>query len=278
MCPAQKWRAKSIKYFVVAECGINHLGSMETAKAMIDATVSTGADAVKFQFYDWKDILHELPDKNLLEMVKQSQLSLKDLSKLRAYTKKSGINFGCTPFRTREKLAKLARIKPDFVKIRFKDGPSSSADKVGLLGPALEMPSVRQILCSVLGRPVDLMSIMWNPKVTWLYCLPMYPPQPEDFHPALMTSCNGFSDHFPYITASLVAAAVTRDEVYVIEKHVMMEDVSEVPDFPVSVDFAHLQELVEHLRLYERLKPENKMWFPLPPKLPMMVKRKGKGT
>jgi N-acetylneuraminate synthase len=35
--------------FVVAEIGINHNGSLETAKRLIDAAVLTGCDAVKFQ-------------------------------------------------------------------------------------------------------------------------------------------------------------------------------------------------------------------------------------
>ena len=35
--------------FVVAEIGINHNGSLQTAKQLIDAAVSAGCDAVKFQ-------------------------------------------------------------------------------------------------------------------------------------------------------------------------------------------------------------------------------------
>src|ERR1700745_3677419 len=35
--------------FVVAEIGINHNGSLEIAKALIDAAVAAGCDAVKFQ-------------------------------------------------------------------------------------------------------------------------------------------------------------------------------------------------------------------------------------
>ena len=35
--------------FVIAEIGINHNGSVELAKKMIDIAVTTGCDAVKFQ-------------------------------------------------------------------------------------------------------------------------------------------------------------------------------------------------------------------------------------
>ena len=35
--------------FIVAEIGINHNGSLELAKKLIDSAVSAGCDAVKFQ-------------------------------------------------------------------------------------------------------------------------------------------------------------------------------------------------------------------------------------
>ena len=35
--------------FIIAEIGINHNGSVELAKKMIDIAVATGCDAVKFQ-------------------------------------------------------------------------------------------------------------------------------------------------------------------------------------------------------------------------------------
>jgi len=35
--------------FIVAEIGINHNGSLDIAKKLIDIAVSSGCDAVKFQ-------------------------------------------------------------------------------------------------------------------------------------------------------------------------------------------------------------------------------------
>ena len=35
--------------FIIAEIGINHNGSLETAKRLIDVASSCGCDAVKFQ-------------------------------------------------------------------------------------------------------------------------------------------------------------------------------------------------------------------------------------
>jgi N-acetylneuraminate synthase len=44
-----KWVGQGHPVFVIAEIGINHNGSVETAKRMIDGAVLAGADAVKFQ-------------------------------------------------------------------------------------------------------------------------------------------------------------------------------------------------------------------------------------
>jgi len=44
-----KWVGAGAPVFVIAEIGINHNGSLELAKRMIDGAVLAGADAVKFQ-------------------------------------------------------------------------------------------------------------------------------------------------------------------------------------------------------------------------------------
>ena len=39
------------KVFIIAEAGVNHNGSLELAKKLIDVAVKAGADAVKFQTF-----------------------------------------------------------------------------------------------------------------------------------------------------------------------------------------------------------------------------------
>jgi sialic acid synthase SpsE len=45
------------KTFIIAEIGVNHNGSLNIAKKMIDAAKKAGADAVKFQIFLADDLV-----------------------------------------------------------------------------------------------------------------------------------------------------------------------------------------------------------------------------
>ena len=71
-----------IKTFIIAEAGVNHNGSLELAKKMIDVAVEAGADAVKFQTFNAEKVVSKYApkaeyqkktttaDESQLEMVK----------------------------------------------------------------------------------------------------------------------------------------------------------------------------------------------------------------
>ena len=43
---------KENKVFIIAEAGVNHNGSADLAKRLIDVAYNSGADAVKFQTFN----------------------------------------------------------------------------------------------------------------------------------------------------------------------------------------------------------------------------------
>lgn len=47
------------KIFIIAEAGVNHNGSLKTAKFLVDIAVSAKADAVKFQTFSTNEIILE---------------------------------------------------------------------------------------------------------------------------------------------------------------------------------------------------------------------------
>ena len=45
------------KVYIIAEAGVNHNGSIDTAKMLVDVASESGADAVKFQTFKAKNLV-----------------------------------------------------------------------------------------------------------------------------------------------------------------------------------------------------------------------------
>lgn len=95
---------------VIAEIGVNHNGSEELAKQLIDVAKSAGADIVKFQTFKAEKCISAVADKaeyqkqstgnteSQLDMVKRLELSFEAHKRLVSYCVESGIEFLSTAF------------------------------------------------------------------------------------------------------------------------------------------------------------------------------------
>jgi N,N'-diacetyllegionaminate synthase len=98
------------KIFIIAEAGVNHNGSIDLAKKMVDAAVEAGADAVKFQTFKAEKVVSRYApkaeyqkktttvDESQLEMIKKLELDAAAHRTLIDYCKKKKIRFLSTPF------------------------------------------------------------------------------------------------------------------------------------------------------------------------------------
>jgi N-acetylneuraminate synthase len=96
--------------FIIAEAGVNHNGSLDIAKQLVDAAVEAGADAVKFQSFDAKELAVATVDKapyqkaltgsaeSQLQMLERLQLDADQHMALRDYADRCGIEFMSAPF------------------------------------------------------------------------------------------------------------------------------------------------------------------------------------
>src|SRR5690349_19107464 len=94
--------------FVIAEAGINHNGQLDLALKLVDAAAAAGADAVKFQKRELKDLYPAslLDDPNsaewafqyMLPILKNSELSREDFHAIKERADSRGIRFMCTPW------------------------------------------------------------------------------------------------------------------------------------------------------------------------------------
>ena len=91
---------------VIAEIGINHEGSLETAKAMVDAAFSAGVEVVKHQTHIVEDEMssaakNTIPgnaDVSIYEIMRRCSLNEADELELKKYVERKGMIFISTPF------------------------------------------------------------------------------------------------------------------------------------------------------------------------------------
>lgn len=98
------------RIYIIAEAGVNHNGSLDLAKKLIEAAVEAGADAVKFQTFKAERLVSRTAPKaeyqqnatgsseTQFEMIKKLELDEDAHRVLIAHCKAHGIEFLSTPF------------------------------------------------------------------------------------------------------------------------------------------------------------------------------------
>lgn len=94
------------KPLVIAEIGINHEGSLQTAFEMVDAAVKAGAEIIKHQTHIPEDEMSNAAKKvipgnakvSIFEIMQRCALSEKDETELKRYVESKGVIFISTPF------------------------------------------------------------------------------------------------------------------------------------------------------------------------------------
>ena len=80
----------------IAEIGINHNGSFDFARTLIDAAAESGATIAKFQTYFASTRVSV--DSPIYGLLKQCELSFEDFIRLKEHTEDLGLVFSSTPF------------------------------------------------------------------------------------------------------------------------------------------------------------------------------------
>lgn len=100
----------SKQVFVIAEAGVNHNGSVEMAKRLIDVAADAGADAIKFQTFTASKMISKYAEKanyqiqttdaseTQLQMVQRLELNEDAHYQLKEYCQRRNILFLSTPF------------------------------------------------------------------------------------------------------------------------------------------------------------------------------------
>lgn len=207
------------KSYIVAEIGWNFLGNLTLAKKMIISAKRNGADAVKFQIWNPKNLKKGPWDKDgRRELYEKSYLDRKKYKILYDFSKKNKINCFASVWSI-DDLKTLSSVSKEIVKI-----PSPEAYNLNLIKEALK--NFKKVILSVgclnKNELKKLFQYKNNNKLIVLHCVSAYPLKPEDcnfkkFHYLKKIFKNvGYSGHMYGIEDAIYALA---NKAVVIEKH-----------------------------------------------------------
>ena len=245
--------------YIIGEIGLNHNGSVELAKQLIDVCVESGCHAAKFQTFTTERISAKVLDarynedildleENLHQLFNRLIFSWEELKDIFTYGQSRNIDVFSTPFDI-DSVEMLDKLDVPAYKI-------ASMDVVNLpliRAVALKMkPMIISTGMSTLGdieEAVNTVLEAGNPNLILLHCVSSYPASAAETNlrmiPRLAESfqvVSGFSDHFPDIF--LVPPAIALGA-RLIEKHVTIDRSMKGPDHIFSLEPTELKALVE---------------------------------
>ncbi len=245
--------------FIIAEAGVNHNGSIELAKKLVDAAVEAGADAVKFQTFKAEDLvtkdaeMAEYQEKNTgkgtsqLEMLKELELSDRHFEELKSYCDGKGILFLSTPH-TAEAVDVLDKLVPAF-KVA-----SGDITNIPLLKRIAEKGKlvILSTGMSTLDEVKEAIDALRGCEVILLHCTTSYPCPRQDVNLRAMKTLAketglkvGYSDHTEGIFVSIAAAVLGAQ---VVEKHMTLDKSMPGPDHKASLEPGEFKEMVSTIR------------------------------
>lgn len=252
--------------FIIAEAGVNHNGSMEIAKKLIDEAVDCGVDAVKFQSFKAKNLVTksakqaEYQKNNMkkeisqYEMLKALELSDEDHIELINYCKDKGIMFLSSPFDL-ESIEMLDSLGMEIFKV-----PSGEIENVPYLRKIGEknkkvILSTGMSTLSDIEFALEILRDAGANDISVLHCNTDYPTKMEDVNLKAMNSIGeafgveiGYSDHTKGIEVPIAAVALGAK---IIEKHFTLDRNMEGPDHKASLEPSELKDMVKSIRNIE---------------------------
>ena len=260
---------KKGKTFIIAEAGVNHNGSVELAKRMIDVAADAGADAVKFQTFKAENIVTKNAPKaqyqksttgdseSQFDMLKKLEFDDHAYEQLIAYCKQKAVVFMSTPFDL-ESADYLNRYGMKIFKIASGEITNFPLlRKIGSLGCDIIMSTGMAILGEI-EAALEILVDSGTPleKITVLHCNSEYPTSMEDVNlTAMLTIGNvfkvkvGYSDHTPGIEIPIAAVALGAS---VIEKHFTLDKSMKGPDHKASLEPVEIRAMVKAIRNIEK--------------------------
>ena len=254
---------------IIAEAGVNHNGSIATAKKMVVAAADAGADLVKFQTFKAETLVTKQAEKadyqkNLteksesqFEMIRKLELDRTAHEELINYCEQYNTQFLSSPF-DHDSIDLLAELNTPFYKI-----PSGEITNlpylryIGHMGKPIVMSTGMATLKEVRAA-IDVLTdagVIIDDLII-LHCNTEYPTPMADVNLMAMLTIRdeldvkvGYSDHT--LGIEIPIAAVTLGAT-VIEKHFTLDRTLPGPDHAASLEPKELKDMVAAIRNIEK--------------------------
>jgi len=265
--------------YIIAEAGVNHNGSLELAKSLIDIAKDAGANAVKFQTFQTEElVVHHTFQ---FELLKKLELSKRSFYELAEYASEKRIDFLSTPFDglSLQFLVRDLKVR----KIKIASGEITNAPFL-LAISKLDLPVLLSTGMSTLGEIEMALGVLafgylhsqTSPsvesfkqayfseqgqkvlceKVTLLHCTSAYPAPYDEINLNNIVTLQrafglsvGYSDHS--LGIAIPIAAVVKGAT-VIEKHFTLDRKLPGPDHRASLEPNQLKEMIQSIRQVEK--------------------------
>lgn len=257
------------RVFIIAEAGVNHNGSLEIAKALVDAASQAGADAVKFQTFKASNLVSKSAQKAdyqkkttgvaetqhaMLEKLELNELAHQSIIE---HCRNKKILFLSTPFDA-ESIDMLQSLGMPIYKI-----PSGEITNlpylrhVGQLGKEIILSTGMSNLDEI-GNALHVLEREGTPRssIAVLHATTEYPCPIEEVNLNAMLTIQkafgvrvGYSDHTPGIEVPIAAVALGAR---VIEKHFTLDKSMDGPDHKASLEPDELNAMVKAIRNIEQ--------------------------
>ena len=257
------------KTIFIAEAGVNHNGQINLAKKVIDKAKFAGADYIKFQAFQTKDIStnftrltpyqkkNAIKSKNQRELLKKLELTQEQLIYLKKYSERKKIKF-LLSFFDENSLKFVEKLNLDFYKI-----PSPELTNLLLIN---KIKKKKKILLSCglakfneIKKVLNILKLKKFKKkdLILMHCNSAYPTPVEDINlkkiEYLREKFNlqvGFSDHSIGDLAVICAKMLG---VNIIEKHFTLNKKLKGPDHKTSMEPNEFKNMITKVKIVNKM-------------------------
>jgi N,N'-diacetyllegionaminate synthase len=252
--------------FIIAEAGVNHNGSLELAKQLVDAAAKAGADAVKFQTFKATEVISAAapkahyqktttgPEESQLEMVRPLEMPEAMTRAVAEYAARQKILFLSTGF-DEQSVALLDDLGVPVFKIG--SGDLTAMPLLEFIGGKRKpvILSTGMSYAEEVAVAIETLRSSGCPEIALLHCVSSYPADPRWANlKAIQTLKNvfqvpvGFSDHSLGKEVAMAAVALGAN---IVEKHITLDNTLPGPDHRASLTPDEFRDMVLAIRLVE---------------------------